>query len=62
MRRPQCLGLGQGLDQGREIGARVCEQVFDAAIGENFQIGVSDGAVLDGLSGHLIFSLKRTRP
>ncbi len=41
---PVHLGLGERLDQRREIGAGVGEQIIDAAIGEQREIGVRHGS------------------
>ncbi len=44
---PVRAGLGVGLDQRREIAASVGEQVVDAAIGEDRQIGVGHRSIDD---------------
>jgi hypothetical protein len=44
--------LGVGFDQRREIGAGVGEEVLDAAIGEELEIGVGDGAGGDRFRRH----------
>ena len=36
------LGLGEGLDDRREISARIGEEIFDAALGEEREIGLGD--------------------
>ena len=52
--RLAALGVdrGQRLDHRREIGAAVGEQVFDAARGEQGEIGFGDGFDLDGFFRH----------
>ena len=45
-------GLGIGFDQRREIGARIGEQIVDAAVGQKREIGVGHGARRDGFGRH----------
>jgi hypothetical protein len=47
MRAP-CAALGVGLDDGREVGAAVGEQVVDAAFGEPAEVGPGGGVRLEG--------------
>ena len=54
-RQAQRRGLGEGFDQRRKIGAGIGEEVIYAAVGQQRQIGVRDGAGLDDAIGHLNF-------
>ncbi len=58
MRRAQRLRLGQRLDHRREIGAGVGEQIVDAAIGQQREIGVGDGDVLQGFGRHGVLPVR----
>ena len=55
---PIGFGLGIGLDQGREIRARVGEEIINAAIRQQGQIGVRHGSI-DGLLSHGVSPLMR---
>ncbi len=46
------LELGERFNQRRKVGAGVGEQKINAAVGENFDVGVGDRAALDNLLGH----------
>ena len=55
------LGAAERLDHGREIGARIGEEIIDAVVGERAQEGLSGdrGTVLHvgalRLGGHILF-------
>ena len=53
-RQPAMRGLGVRFDDRREIGAGIGEEVFDAAFGEERQIGFRHAVDLEFLAAHTI--------
>ena len=55
---PSCrLRLGEGLDQRREIGAGIGEEIVDATIGHEREISICHGSRSDRLDCHCVLSI-----
>jgi hypothetical protein len=52
MREPEGLGLRERFDQRREVSAGIGEEVLNAAIGHQGEIGVRYGHVFERLDRH----------